>query len=131
MDATQARETKLRVEPNLGSRLVRFLLDRRVVLVPFSLAVALVFWELVTRLGNFPAFILPSPGLVWVRWTRAPNGRPEELTVGCVADRSLLTGLRGYLNLRDNVLHSEWHEAEWLTRSENRAERPGYTLPPG
>ena len=68
MDATQARETKVTVETSLGSRLARFFLDRRAVLVPFSLVVAILLWELVTRLGNFPAFILPSPGLVWVRW---------------------------------------------------------------
>jgi NitT/TauT family transport system permease protein len=38
-----------------------------VLLVPVSLLAALALWELAARLGNFPAFILPSPGMVWAR----------------------------------------------------------------
>ena len=37
-------------------------------LVPLSLVLALILWELVVRMANFPAFILPSPGLVWTRF---------------------------------------------------------------
>lgn len=37
------------------------------VLLPFSLALALLVWHLVARIGGFPAFILPTPGLVWQR----------------------------------------------------------------
>jgi len=36
-------------------------------LAPISLAMAVLAWWLVARLGDFPAFILPGPGLVWVR----------------------------------------------------------------
>ena len=36
-------------------------------LLPLSLALAILGWHLVARLGGFPAFILPTPGLVWSR----------------------------------------------------------------
>lgn len=36
-------------------------------LVGISLGLAGLLWYLIARLGGFPAFILPSPGLVWVR----------------------------------------------------------------
>ncbi len=36
-------------------------------LVPVSLALALVVWSVLVRLGGFAAFFLPSPGLVWTR----------------------------------------------------------------
>lgn len=36
-----------------------------------SLALALLLWESLARLGNFPAFILPGPGLVAQRLVRA------------------------------------------------------------
>ena len=39
-------------------------------LVPLSLALALFLWELATRLTDYPAFILPSPGLVWERFSQ-------------------------------------------------------------
>jgi NitT/TauT family transport system permease protein len=37
-------------------------------LVVVSLLLAVFACELVSRLGDFPAFILPSPGLVWARF---------------------------------------------------------------
>ena len=37
-------------------------------LVPFSLILAIILWDLLVRLANFPAFILPPPGLVWTRF---------------------------------------------------------------
>ncbi len=40
---------------------------RGVYLVPFSLALAVFGWYLAARIGNFPPFILPGPGLVWAR----------------------------------------------------------------
>jgi len=40
----------------------------QVYLVPVSVLLAIVLWELLVRLGGFPAFILPGPGLVWVRF---------------------------------------------------------------
>lgn len=40
---------------------------RTVLLVPLSLLVAVLIWHFIVRVGNFPAFILPPPGLVWNR----------------------------------------------------------------
>lgn len=37
----------------------------------FSLLVALLFWELLARFGNIPAYMLPSPAAVWGRFLRA------------------------------------------------------------
>ena len=38
------------------------------ILIPTSMGVTIFFWWLITYLGAFPAFILPSPGLVWLRF---------------------------------------------------------------
>jgi NitT/TauT family transport system permease protein len=43
----------------------------RMLLLPFSLSVATLFWHLFAHLGGFPAFILPTPGLVWQRSVQA------------------------------------------------------------
>lgn len=44
-------------------------------LVPVSLLLALIVWELVVRIGNFPVWLLPPPGLVWARfWQVVMNG---------------------------------------------------------
>ncbi|HJW91518.1 MAG TPA: ABC transporter permease [Anaerolineales bacterium] len=40
---------------------------RSFILVGFSLGLAGLLWYLFARLGSFPAFILPPPGLVWER----------------------------------------------------------------
>jgi len=40
---------------------------RRVLLIPLSIIAALILWEAAVRVGGFPAFILPSPLLVWQR----------------------------------------------------------------
>jgi len=40
-------------------------------LVPISAALAILIWHLVARYGGFPAFILPSPVLVWNRFLSA------------------------------------------------------------
>lgn len=40
-------------------------------LVPVSAGMAILVWYLVARYGGFPAFILPSPGLVWNRFVSA------------------------------------------------------------
>jgi NitT/TauT family transport system permease protein len=47
--------------------------QRRAILVPLSILLAVLVWALATRLGDFPAFILPSPGLVWTRFTQVLN----------------------------------------------------------
>ena len=47
----------------------------RFLMVPFSLFLAVVFWDLFVRLGDFPPFILPSPGRVWGRlWLSLGDG---------------------------------------------------------
>jgi len=67
MDITHLEKT--------GTSPVRNLGRSRVYLVLFSLLAALVLWEALTRLMNFPAFILPGPGLVWARfWQIAVDG---------------------------------------------------------
>ncbi len=43
----------------------------RTILPPVSLLVALVLWYALARLGEYPAFILPTPDLVWDRLVRA------------------------------------------------------------
>lgn len=49
--------------------------QRRSVLVPLSLFLAVLLWSMVTRLWDFPAFILPSPALVWARlWQVVGDG---------------------------------------------------------
>jgi len=40
-------------------------------LVPISAGVAIIIWYFVARFGGFPAFILPSPVLVWNRFLSA------------------------------------------------------------
>jgi NitT/TauT family transport system permease protein len=37
----------------------------QIVLIPLSIIAALLLWQLLTKIGRFPAFILPSPALVW------------------------------------------------------------------
>jgi NitT/TauT family transport system permease protein len=44
---------------------------RGVYWLPVSLALALAIWYLIARLGHFPAFILPTPDLVWRRLIQA------------------------------------------------------------
>ena len=39
-----------------------------IILVPISIFIAISLWWLITKVGSFPAFILPSPGLVWQRF---------------------------------------------------------------
>lgn len=40
-------------------------------LVPISLAAGILLWAALVNLGNLPAFILPSPALVWARFLQA------------------------------------------------------------
>jgi NitT/TauT family transport system permease protein len=42
-------------------------------LLPFSLGMAILTWHLIAQLGGFPAFILPTPALVWNRLVIALN----------------------------------------------------------
>lgn len=41
---------------------------KRILFLVVSLASAIFLWDLLTRLLNLPAFILPGPGLVWQRF---------------------------------------------------------------
>ena len=50
---------------------LRMLIAHRSWLIPISIVVFLVFWEILVRIGNFPSFILPSPQQVAVRFWRA------------------------------------------------------------
>ncbi|MEA3349753.1 MAG: ABC transporter permease [Chloroflexota bacterium] len=45
--------------------MIRF---RRLILAIVSLTILLITWQTVIVLGDFPAFILPSPGDVWARF---------------------------------------------------------------
>jgi NitT/TauT family transport system permease protein len=49
----------------------RWLWSRGAYLVPVSAGLAILIWHLAARYGGFPAFILPSPALVWERFTNA------------------------------------------------------------
>lgn len=40
----------------------------RIILVFVSFFVAILLWEIAVNVGNFPAFILPGPSLVWSRF---------------------------------------------------------------
>jgi len=46
----------------------RFVLRSGVLLVAFVLAATVAFWELLTRITDLPAFMLPPPWLVWSRF---------------------------------------------------------------
>ena len=39
----------------------------RSLIIPVSVIIAIIIWELAARFGQFPAFILPSPTRVWNR----------------------------------------------------------------
>ncbi len=47
-----------------GQRLIRL----EIALIPLALIMFLSAWELLVRWQNYPAFILPGPGLVWQRF---------------------------------------------------------------
>lgn len=63
MDLTHSRKIALETR--------RRLKRRNFYLVPISMGLALLIWHLIAQLGGFPAFILPSPALVWVRFLSA------------------------------------------------------------
>ena len=52
----------------MNINLRRFTQRSRPWLALVSLAVFLLGWEVLVRLGDFPAFILPSPARVWARF---------------------------------------------------------------
>ncbi len=86
--------------------------SRRSWLVLISLALALLLWEGVVRWGNFPAFILPGPGLVAQRFVSAlADGTLlsntwttlEEVLLGLFLGSSLATAI-GYTLAKSHLL---------------------------
>jgi NitT/TauT family transport system permease protein len=64
----------------------------RLFLVPFSLLLALVFWEIFVRIGNYPPYIFPSPEKVWERfWLSIGDGSLLRNTLYTLAE--VLAGL--------------------------------------
>ena len=53
-------------------------------IMPLSILAAIVLWYAVARLGEYPAFILPTPILVWSRFLRT-------LADGSLVRHSLIT----------------------------------------
>lgn len=77
-----------------------------------SILLGLLAWDLVARLGNLPAFILPSPGDVWMRLLKAVRDGSLfvhagvtllEIMLGLVCGVLLATVL-GYLVARSRTL---------------------------
>lgn len=82
-----------------------FLRKTRQWLVLFSVLFAILIWEGLTRIGDFPSFILPSPGLVTVRLLRAMSDGSllrntfvtlQEVLLGLMSGAVFATAL-GYL----------------------------------
>ena len=74
-------------------------------LVPVSMTLAILLWELAARLGEFPAFILPTPSLVLTRLVQVTGDGSllrhtgvtlQEVVAGLALGVSSATGL-GYL----------------------------------
>ena len=63
MDTTQ--------ESRLVFGMKRFYENHSFVLLPFSMALGILLWHFIARWGDFRAFILPTPDLVWERFLRA------------------------------------------------------------
>jgi NitT/TauT family transport system permease protein len=86
MDMTHTRQTNPGVQPGKLSHWLGRVPANRAVLVLVSLLLAILLWDVVVRLGNFPPFILPSPGLVWKRcWQVLGDGsllRNSFITLG-------------------------------------------------
>ncbi len=44
---------------------------QRLYLLPISIGMAILVWETIVKVGNFPPWILPSPDAVWLRFIQA------------------------------------------------------------
>lgn len=64
----------------------------KILLIVFSMFLALLAWQAIAMLGRFPAFILPPPALVWERFVRA-------LEDGSLVRNTLVTLLEVLLGL--------------------------------
>jgi NitT/TauT family transport system permease protein len=60
-----------------------------------SLTVALLAWWIISRAADLPAFILPSPGLVWTRFLRALTDGSLLLNAAVTLEEVLLGLLAG------------------------------------
>jgi NitT/TauT family transport system permease protein len=94
--------------------MTRWVVRRRNVLLLVSIAAALAVWEGLIRLGNFPAFILPGPGLVWQSFIQSlADGTLlhntwatlEEVLSGLLLGSALATGL-GYLLTKSRIVEA-------------------------
>ncbi len=74
-------------------------------LISLSLFLAILLWNIIVRLGQFPAFILPPPGLVWMRLTQVMQDGSlwrhtlvtlQEVMAGLLSGAAAASGL-GYL----------------------------------
>lgn len=81
-------------------------------LLPFTLALAIFVWYVIAWAGDFPAFILPTPNLVWQRFWRALGDgsllRHTAITLGEVlaglALGSILATVTGYVLAKSRSL---------------------------
>jgi len=63
-------------------------------LLPLSIIVALLFWSLLVKVGNFPDFFLPAPRLVWERFVDVlSDGRLLRHTVATLSETLAGLGL--------------------------------------
>jgi NitT/TauT family transport system permease protein len=78
MDFTQVKKSNI--------HFAEWVWKRQIVLVPLSVILFILLWGAFTNLGQFPAFILPTPGLVWQRfWQVLEDGsllRHSLITLG-------------------------------------------------
>lgn len=80
--------------------------------IPLSILSALIIWQIIIEVSDFPAFILPSPRLVLERFARAINDGSllrnslvtlQEVLLGLIAG-SVLATLLGYLLAKIHLL---------------------------
>lgn len=68
MDLTQSRKIIFSAPQRLRRR--------GLLILPVSLGLAIVLWQMIASLGDFPPFMLPPPALVWTRfWGSFLDGR--------------------------------------------------------
>jgi len=103
-ETSPARKITIARKARKGGPL-RFFITHRGWLVPVSILAFLAVWDILVRLGNFPAFILPSPQQVGLRFWRAVSEGSLlrhtaitlfEVLMGLLAGSTLATIL-GYL----------------------------------
>lgn len=90
---------------NSHLKFLKNLANHREWLLPISIAVFVLLWQLIVKIGDFPAFILPTPQMVWERFLRALSSGDLlrhtgitlfEVVIGLLIGSSLATFL-GYI----------------------------------